>query len=142
MADIIEDRDTSVKDVVGALVDRQREGLQWAVDEDLISRRQMRDRLKQLKKGYTMLKNSEHLANLDKLEYLIEAKKKHAASNFRSLIRGVAGALELEVSDVIAELRNGSSLVEIIEDNNSTAEKVVDSMVDKVRDRLLEQLGQ
>ena len=139
LAEIIEDNDGSVRKVVGALVDRQRDKLQWAVDEDLMSRRQMRDRLKQLKTGYTNLMHSEHLADLDKLEYLMEAQKRQRAITVIVLIRGVSQALDLESADIIAEMRDGSTLVEIIEDNDSTVEEVVDFMVEQARSGLLKQ---
>ena len=137
LAEIIEDNDGSVRKVVGALVDRQRDRLQWAVDEDLMSRRDMRDRLKQLKKGYTNLMHSEHLADLDKLEYLIEAQKRQRAVTVIFLIRGVSQALDIESAGVVTEMRDGSTLVEIIEDNDCSVEDVVDFMLEQARSGLL-----
>jgi hypothetical protein len=59
----------------------------------------------------------------------------------RSLVRGVADALGLEVSEVAAQLREGKTLAQIIEDNGSTAEEVVDAMLEDIRARLLERLS-
>ena len=59
----------------------------------------------------------------------------------RGIVQGVAEALGLEVSEVVAQLRASNTLAQIIEDNGSTAEEVVDAVLEDIRARLLERLS-
>jgi hypothetical protein len=98
------------------------------------------ERLAQIEERYTRALNSEQLGRLAERGSPFRFGGKWRA-NHHGLVRGVADALGLEVSDVVAQLREGKTLAQIIEDNGSTAEAVVDAVVEDILARLLEQLN-
>jgi CRP-like cAMP-binding protein len=122
--------------VLEALLAEQRQRLQEAVDEGRIIQEQMDERLARLEERYTRALNSERLARV-----VEQVSHFRSVINHRFLVRGVADALGLEVSEVAAQLREGKTLAQIIEDNGSTAEEVVDAMLEDIRARLLERLS-
>jgi hypothetical protein len=135
LAQIIEDNGSTIETVLESLVAEQREKLQEAVNEGLITQEEMDERLARTKERYTRALNSERLSRLAE-----RASRFHRAANHRFLVRGVADALGLEAAEVAAQLREGKTLAQIIEDNGSTAEAVVDAMVEDLRAGLLERL--
>jgi ribosome maturation factor RimP len=140
LAQIIEDNGSTVEAVLEDLMAEQRERLQGAVDEGCITQEQMGERLARIEERYTRALNSEQLGRLAERGSPFRFGGKWRA-NHHGLVRGVADALGLEVSDVVAQLREGKTLAQIIEDNGSTAEAVVDAMVEDIRARLLERLN-
>jgi hypothetical protein len=133
---IIEEHGSTVEAVVEDLTAEQRERLQEAVNEGRITQEEMDERLARLQERYTRVLNSERLGRLTD-----RASHWRSVAHQRSLVRGVADALGLEVSEVAAQLREGKTLAQIIEDNGSTAEEVVDAMLEDIRARLLERLS-
>jgi 2C-methyl-D-erythritol 2,4-cyclodiphosphate synthase len=136
LAQIIEEHGSTVEAVVEDLTAEQRERLQEAVNEGRITQEEMDERLARLEERYTRVLNSERLGRLAE-----RASHWRFAAHQRSLVRGVADVLGLEVSEVAAQLREGKTLAQVIEDNGSTAEEVVDAMVEDIRARLLERLS-
>lgn len=136
LSQIIQDNGSDVEAVLEDLLAEHQERLQEAVDVGRITQEQMDERLARLEEWYTRALNSERLAH-------VVERVSHFRSlvNHRALVRGVADALGLEVSEVVAQLREGKTLAQIIEDNGSTAEEVVDAMLEDIQVKLLERLS-
>jgi ribosome maturation factor RimP len=140
LAQIIQDNGSTTEAVLEDLLAEQRERLQEAVDEGRITQEQMDERLARLEERYTRALNNEQLGRLAERGSHFRFGGKWRAKH-HGLVRGVADALGLEVSEVVVQLREGKTLNQIIEDNGSTAEEVVDGMLEDIRARLLERLN-
>ena len=82
--------------------------------------------------------------HLDKAEEHINAvingerhlRGPHKYGKFRQVTKAVAGALDMEVSDVVALKKEGKTLAQIIADNNGDFDAIVDTQVEPLREKL------
>ena len=65
---------------------------------------------------------------------------RHKYGKFRQVTKAVAGALDMEVSDVVALKKEGKTLVQIIADNNGDFDAIVHTQVEPLREKLQEKV--
>ena len=65
---------------------------------------------------------------------------RHKYGKFRQVTKAVAGALDMEVSDVVALKKEGKTLAQIISDNNGDFDAIVDTQVEPLREKLQEKV--
>ena len=65
---------------------------------------------------------------------------RHKYGKFRQVTKAVAGALDMEVSDVVALKKEGKTLAQIIADNNGDFDAIVDTQVEPLREKLQEKV--
>ena len=66
---------------------------------------------------------------------------RHKYGKFRQVTKAVAGALDMEVSDVVALKKEGKTLAQIISDNNGDFDAIVDTQVEPLREKLQKKVG-
>ena len=64
----------------------------------------------------------------------------HKYGKFRQVTKAVAGALDMEVSDVVALKKEGKTLTQIIADNNGNFDAIVGTLVERLREKLQEKV--
>ena len=64
----------------------------------------------------------------------------HQSGKVRQVIQVVADTLGMEAQDVVALLKEGKTLVQIITDNEGDVDAIVDTLVDRLRERLQEKV--
>lgn len=64
----------------------------------------------------------------------------HQSGKVRQVIQVVADTLGMEAQDVVALLKEGKTLAQIITDNEGDVDAIVDTLVDRLRERLQEKV--
>ena len=129
LAQIITDNEGNVNSIVDTLVDRLREGLQEKVDSGDITQEQMDQRMANAEERITALLNGERPAG-----------GVHRYGKVRQVIQVVSEALGMEVQDVVALMKEGKTLAQIITDNEGNVNSIVDTLVDRLREGLQEKV--
>ena len=129
LAQIITDNQGNVDAIVATLVDRLREGLQEKVDSGDITQEQLDQRMANAEERITVLLNGERPAG-----------GAHRYGKVRQLIQVVSEALGMEVQDVVALMKEGKTLAQIITDNQGNVDAIVATLVDRLREGLQEKV--
>ena len=129
LAQIITDNQGNVDAIVATLVDRLREGLQEKVDSGDITQEQLDQRMANAEERITALLNGERPAG-----------GAHRYGKVRQVIQLVSDALGMEAQDVVALMKEGKTLAQIITDNEGDVDAIVDTLVDRLREGLQEKV--
>ncbi len=129
LAQIISGNQGNVDVIVATLVDRLREGLQEKVDSGDITQEQMDQRMANAEERITALLNGERPAG-----------GAHRYGKVRQVIQVVSEALGMEVQDVVALMKEGKTLAQIITDNQGNVDAIVATLVDRLREGLQEKV--
>ena len=129
LAQIITDNQGNVDAIVATLVDRLREGLQEKVDSGEITQEQLDQRMANAEERITVLLNGERPAG-----------GAHRYGKVRQVIQVVSEALGMEVQDVVALMKEGKTLAQIITDNQGNVDAIVATLVDRLREGLQEKV--
>ena len=129
LVQIITDNEGDVDAIVDTLVDRFREKLQEKVDSGDITQEQMNQRMAQAEERINAMLNGERPAGGGQ-----------QSGKVRQVIQVVADTLGMEAQDVVALLKEGKTLVQIITDNEGDVDAIVDTLVDRLRERLQEKV--
>ncbi len=129
LAQIITDNQGNVDAIVATLVDRLREGLQEKVDSGDITQEQMDQRMANAEERITALLNGERPAG-----------GAHRYGKVRQVIQVVSEALGMDVQDVVALMKEGKTLAQIISDKEGNVDAIVATLVDRLREGLQEKV--